>query len=150
MPESLLVQARACDAAARGRLLDLCRNYLRLLARTLIGQALRARLDDSDLVQETYLKAHRDFSSFAGTGEPALVAWLRQILVRSLADQVKHHRREGRDHRRQESLEAMLDRSSLAFQADLAAPISSPSAAAQKRAGGSARRCTRAPAARLP
>src|SRR4051812_3298645 len=90
-------------------------------------------MDDSDLVQETYLKAHREFASFAGSGEPALVGWLRQILVRSLADQIKHHRREGRDHRRQESLEAMLDRSNLAFQEALASPISSPSVGAERR-----------------
>ena len=112
----------------RDRLLELYRNYLRVLARTLIGQALQVRLDASDLVQETYLKAHREFAQFLGGGERELIGWLRQILVRTLANQAKHHRTRGRDMRRQESLEAALDRSSLAVQAALAAPsAASPS-----------------------
>src|SRR5215468_8039016 len=81
-PESLLAQARGGDDAARGQLLELYRNYLRLMARSLISQPLRVRLDASDLVQETFLKAHREFPTFLGSTEPELVAWLRQILVR--------------------------------------------------------------------
>ena len=103
-PEILLQQARAGDDAARGLLLELYRNYLRVLARALIGQALQVRLDASDLVQETYLKAHREFAQFLGGGERELIGWLRQILVRTLANQAKHHRARGRDMRRQESL----------------------------------------------
>jgi RNA polymerase sigma-70 factor (ECF subfamily) len=130
-PEMLLQRARAGDDAARGLLLELYRNYLRILARALIGQALQVRLDASDLVQETYLKAHREFARFLGGGERELIGWLRQILVRTLANQAKHHRARGRDLRRQESLEAALDRSSLAVQAALAASsAASPSARA--------------------
>ena len=133
-PEVLLQRARDGDDAARGRLLELYRNYLRILARAMIGQALQARLDASDLVQETYLKAHREFGQFLGGGERELVGWLRQILVRTLANQAKHHRALGRDVRRQESLEAALDRSSLAVQAALASPSAGgPSARAVRR-----------------
>jgi RNA polymerase sigma-70 factor (ECF subfamily) len=131
--ESLLERAGAGDIAARGQLLELYRNYLRLMARSLIGQALRTRLAPSDLVQETFLKAHREFPSFAGSGEPELVAWLRRILVRTLTDLARYHHARVRDHRRQESLEALLDRSSLAVQQALAAPASSPSASAARR-----------------
>jgi RNA polymerase sigma-70 factor (ECF subfamily) len=133
IPELLLAQARAGDEAALGRLLELYRNYLRLVARALIGQALRVRLDASDLVQETFLKAAREFSQFLGSTEPELTTWLRQILVRTLANQAKHHRRQGRDYQRQESLEAMLDRSSTAVQQALASPTESPSAHAVRR-----------------
>ena len=110
IPEHLLELARAGDDDALGRLLELYRNYLRLVARILIGQTLRVRLDASDLVQETFLKAAREFGQFLGSTEPELTAWLRQILVRTLANQAKHHRRQGRDYQRQESLEAMLGR----------------------------------------
>jgi RNA polymerase sigma-70 factor, ECF subfamily len=133
VPEALLMQARAGDETALGQLLEIYRNYLRLVARALIGQALRVRLDASDLVQETFLKAHREFEQFLGSSEPELTAWLRQILVRTLANQARHHRRHGRDYQRQESLEAMLDRSSAAVQQALAAPVETPSARAVRR-----------------
>jgi RNA polymerase sigma-70 factor (ECF subfamily) len=132
-PATLLAEARAGDEAALGRLLELYRNYLRLVARALIGQALRVRLDASDLVEETFLKAAREFSQFLGSTEPELTAWLRQILVRTLANQAKHHRRQGRDYQRQESLEAMLDRSSTAVQQALATPTETPSTHAVRR-----------------
>jgi RNA polymerase sigma-70 factor (ECF subfamily) len=132
-PEILLQQARSGDDAARGLLLELYRNYLRLMARSLNNGALRARIDPSDIVQETFLKAHREFDAFAGSTEPELVAWLRQILVRNVSDQARYHRRQGRDPRRQESLEAALDRSSVAVQRALAASMSSPSVRLERR-----------------
>jgi RNA polymerase sigma-70 factor (ECF subfamily) len=133
IPDLLLEQARAGDEAALGQLLELYRNYLRLVARTLIGQRLRVRLDASDLVQETFLKAAREFCHFLGSTEPELTVWLRQILVRTLANQAKHHRRQGRDYQRQESLEAMLNRSSAAVQQALAASVETPSTHAVRR-----------------
>src|SRR3954453_22148933 len=111
VPEVLLARACAGEEPARGQLLELYRNYLRLMARSLISQPLRVRLDASDLVQETFLKAHREFASFLGATEAELVAWLRQILVRSLADQVRQHRTKARDYRREEPVEVLLDRS---------------------------------------
>jgi RNA polymerase sigma-70 factor (ECF subfamily) len=132
-PEDLLARARSGDQAALGQLLQLYRNYLRLQARTLIDSTLQRRLDPSDLVQETFLEAHRDFGRFAGTTEAELVAWLRQVLVRNLADQVKRHQSRKRDVRRVESLEAMLDRSSRRVEEALQAGISSPSAQARRR-----------------
>jgi len=56
-PNILIVQARAGDGAALGTLLDLYRNYLRLVARSMIGVGLRVKLEPSDLIQETFLKA---------------------------------------------------------------------------------------------
>jgi RNA polymerase sigma-70 factor, ECF subfamily len=132
-PERLLVEARSGNAIARGELLELYRNYLRLVARSLMSSALRVKLEPSDLVQETFLKAHREFTQFAGVSEPELVSWLRQILVRSVANQVKHHRRLSRDHQRQESLEQHLDRSSITIQRALTSSISSPSEQASRR-----------------
>ena len=133
MPEQLLELARAGDVVALGRLLEMYRNYLRLVARSLIGQALRVRLDPSDLVQETFLKAGREFDRFLGRGEAELVAWLRQILSRTLLDQAKHHRSRARDHRRQESLEALLGRPDRGVHDALASLSASPSSQAVRR-----------------
>jgi RNA polymerase sigma-70 factor (ECF subfamily) len=132
-PHGLIEQARHGDDAARGKLLELYRNYLRLVARSLISGALRIKLDPSDLVQETFLKAHRDFGQFAGGTERELLGWLRQILARSLANQVKHHRRQARNHQREESLQDLLEQSSLTVQLALAAAAPSPSEAASQR-----------------
>jgi len=133
IPDLLLAQARGGDVPALGRLLELYRNYLRVVARAMIGQALRVRLDASDLVQETFLKAHQEFGQFLGGTEPELVAWLRQILVRTLANQARHHRRQGRDYQRDEPLEVLLERSSSGVQRALAAPLSSPSSVVSRR-----------------
>jgi RNA polymerase sigma-70 factor, ECF subfamily len=132
-PEELLERARAGDLESFGQLLSQYRNYARLLARTLIGTTLRLRLDPSDLVQETFLEAHRDFPRFGGTTERELLAWLRRILARNLADQARRQKAGLRDYRRQVSLEAILDRSSARMQQALVAVVASPSAAASQR-----------------
>src|SRR5215470_2137333 len=85
-PEQLLLEARAGDATTLGRLLELYRRYLALLARVQIGQRLQGKVDASDLVQETFLEAHRNFSRFRGHSEAELITWLRRILAANLAD----------------------------------------------------------------
>jgi len=118
---------------ALGNLLELYRNYLRLVARSLIGSALRVQIEPSDLVQEAFLKANRDFAHFVGQSEGELIAWLRRILARAVADQVKHHRRKGRDHQRQASLDLLLERSGQPAQHALASLALSPSEGASRR-----------------
>jgi hypothetical protein len=90
-PELLLEQARAGDREALGRLLELYRNYLELLYRSLAGCGRGGRFDQSDVVQETFLKAHQGFRQFAGSSESELVAWLRTNLARAHPKQVNSH-----------------------------------------------------------
>jgi DNA-directed RNA polymerase specialized sigma24 family protein len=47
---------------------------------------LRAKGGGSDLVQETFLKAHRHFDQFHGRAEEELLAWSRRLLLNNLAD----------------------------------------------------------------
>jgi RNA polymerase sigma-70 factor (ECF subfamily) len=131
--EQLLRSARGGDAEALGRLLQRYRNYLLLVAQTQIGPGLRVRVDASDLVQEVMLEAHRDFSQFAGGSEPELTAWLRRMLACNLTDQVRRHRAQRRAWQRQESLEALLDRSDAALQDALGGLLSTPSVQAARR-----------------
>lgn len=135
-PVHLLEKARAGDAEARGQLLDLYRNYLRLLARAQMGSALRVRVEASDLVQDALLEAHRDFSRFAGESERELLGWLRQILVRSLVDQAKRYSAQMRDGKRQQSLEALVEASSSALGDALGIASSTPSIQASRREQG--------------
>ena len=115
-PEQLLQLLRVAKAGSGpglGQLLELYRGYLGLLARLQINRRLQARLDASDLVQETFLKAHRHFGQFRGTTEEELVVWLRQILATTLANLVRHHYgAHRRDLRLERELAAELDQSS--------------------------------------
>jgi RNA polymerase sigma-70 factor (ECF subfamily) len=133
-PEQSIMEARAGSDAARGALLELYRNYLRLLARIEIGRRLQGKLDASDLVQETFLEAHRNFPLFQGTDEPQFVSWLRQILAARVANTVRHFfGTQGRDVRLEEELAVQLDNSSRVLGHELAASISSPSLQAERR-----------------
>jgi RNA polymerase sigma-70 factor (ECF subfamily) len=133
-PELLLHRARAGDGEALGRLLERYRNYLVLLARLQIGRRLQGKVDDADLVQETFLKAHRDFGRFRGQTEAELVGWLRQILAGNLAHLVRRYwgtRR--RDVRLERQLADELDHSSQVLRLRLVSPYSSPSQQAARR-----------------
>jgi len=133
-PEQMIQDVRAGADAYLGPLLDLYRNYLRLLARIEIGRRLQGKLDASDLVQETFLEAHRHFARFQGSSEPQLVSWLRQILAAKVANLLRHYLgTQGRDVRLECELAAELDNSSRILGAELIAPLSSPSQRAVRR-----------------
>ena len=59
--EQLLALARSGNGAALGRLLESYRSYLLLLARLQIGRRLQSKVEPADVVQETFLAAHRHF-----------------------------------------------------------------------------------------
>jgi RNA polymerase sigma-70 factor (ECF subfamily) len=126
--DDLLAQARAGDPAVFGRLLERYRAYLTLLARVEIGRHLRSKLDASDVVQETFLEAHRHFDRFEGVEVAQLTYWLRQILMGILAMQIRRYLgTRARDVRLERQLADSLDRSSAGLEAALVASISSPS-----------------------
>lgn len=133
-PELLLRQARTGDDHALGRLLDQFRNYLTLLARLQISRRLQSKVDPQDLVQETFLKAHRCFEQFRGNTEAELAGWLRQILALTVANLVRHYLgTQGRDVRLECELAEEMDRSSQAWNLGLIAQQSSPSQRAARR-----------------
>jgi RNA polymerase sigma-70 factor (ECF subfamily) len=132
--ENLLQEARAGDAATQGRLFELYRRYLALLARMQIGQRLQGKVDASDLVQETFLEAHRNFPHFRGATEAQFLSWLRQILASKLANLLRHHLgTQGRDVRLERDIEDALDRSSALLNRGLVAQQPSPSQQAARR-----------------
>jgi len=132
--EELLRLAQAGDEAALGTLLERYRHYLALLARLQIGRRLRGKADASDLVQEAFLKAHRDFDMFRGTSEKEWVGWLRQILAMNLAQLVRHYCGTARrDLGLERRLAVELDHSSHALDRGLFADQSSPSQQAERR-----------------
>jgi RNA polymerase sigma-70 factor (ECF subfamily) len=133
-PGRLLAQARAGDGPALGRLLELYRSYLVVLARIQIGRRLQGKVGASDVVQEAFLGAHRDFPQFRGTTEQEFLGWLRQILASLLANLVRHYQgTQRRDVRLERQLALELDQSSQALDRGLVAPQSSPSQQAIRR-----------------
>lgn len=133
-PEQLLSAARMGDRDARGQLLELYRAYLTLLARLEIDRRLQGKVDPSDLVQETFLEAYRDFDQFRGRTEKEFLSWLRQVLLSNLSNLVRHYLgTRGRDVRLERALAVELDESSRVLDRGLIAQQSSPSQQAVRR-----------------
>lgn len=135
--EDLLHQARTGSGESLGRLLQLYTNYLKLLVLAQMQRNLRVRVSPSDVVQETFFEAHRDFGQFRGQTSGEFVAWLRRILVNNLCRVVEQHvMAEKRDVRREVSLERLatsLEQSTARLEAVLPDPGSSPSAGFHRR-----------------
>jgi RNA polymerase sigma-70 factor (ECF subfamily) len=134
---SLISGARRGDTSSIGILLQQYRNYLMVLASTQIENRLQPRVSPSDVVQETMLRAHKNFAQFRGTTEGELLAWLRQILVNNLAKFVELHVLAARrDVRREVSIDrigAALEQSTIQLAAMLPAEAKSPSMAVEER-----------------
>jgi RNA polymerase sigma-70 factor (ECF subfamily) len=115
------------QAGSQGPSLEHYRDYLHLFARLHLDRRLRGKLDPSDVVHETLLKAQRALDRFQGLNEAERTAWLRQILANHLIDAVRTFAAEARDVARERSLEAAMADSSARLEAWLAAEQSSPS-----------------------
>jgi RNA polymerase sigma-70 factor (ECF subfamily) len=75
-----------CDSWSIGRL----RPWLQMVADRELPDRLRGRVDASDIVQQTLLKAWQGESHFNGSTQEERLAWLRTILKNTIRD---HHRR---------------------------------------------------------
>ncbi len=87
----LIVRARSGDSSALGELLHKHRDQLRIVADRDLSDRLRRRVDASDIVQQTFLIAHRCFEQFRGESDLELIAWLRQILNQNVQEAVRRH-----------------------------------------------------------
>jgi RNA polymerase sigma-70 factor, ECF subfamily len=121
------VASVADEPQSPGSSLDRYRDYLHLLARLQLHPRLRSKLDPSDVVQQTLLKAYQAIGQFRGQTEPERVAWLRAILVNVLADALRKFSASVRDVTQERSLEQAVEQSSARLEAWLASDHSSPS-----------------------
>jgi RNA polymerase sigma-70 factor (ECF subfamily) len=100
------------DFARPGELFSLThyREYLCSLARARLDPHRWAKVDPSDIVQVTLLKAHRARDHFRGRTEQELAAWLRTILNNTVANTLRSCQHEHGDA--SFSLNEALNRSS--------------------------------------
>ncbi|APW63601.1 sigma-70 family RNA polymerase sigma factor [Paludisphaera borealis] len=125
--ESLLGLARNGSIEALGDLFEMTREHLLHAASHELPMDLRAKQGASDLVQETFLVAHRLFHRFEGRTSAELLLWLKAILRNTSA----HLRRSYRTARRAAFREVPMDAAS-SLTADLSASDSTPSALIQR------------------
>ncbi len=88
----LLNRARAGSRESLGQILEACRAYLHTVASAKRDLGLQAKGGVSDLVQETFLEAQRDFDQFDGVSEEELLAWIRQLLLNNMANFTRIYR----------------------------------------------------------
>jgi RNA polymerase sigma-70 factor, ECF subfamily len=86
-----LLAARDGSSEALGKALEACRRYLLSVARQELDPELQAKSSPSDLVQETFVEAQRDFTHFHGHTEAELLAWLRLLLMHRLGKLRRHY-----------------------------------------------------------
>jgi RNA polymerase sigma-70 factor (ECF subfamily) len=111
------------------RALERYRDYLRLLARLQLDPRLRGKLDPSDAVQQTLIKAHQHLDQLRGQTEAELAGWLRRILANTLTDALRKYRGE---LAQAQELEQALQQSSARLEAWLAVNQTSPSEHAER------------------
>jgi RNA polymerase sigma-70 factor (ECF subfamily) len=111
------------DPGALGRF----REYLALLARLQLPPRLRSKLDASDIVQQTLLKATQHLAQFHGETAGEWAAWLRRILANTLVDAVRQFKGPKHDVRLERALAASIADSSARLEALLTGGTTSPS-----------------------
>ena len=108
------------------------REYLRFLAEVQLRGPLRAKVEPSDIVQQTLLQAHAAAEGCRAENSAAMAAWLKQILNRNLLHAARDLHRDKRDVRKERSLEASINESSCRIERFLAGDESSPSVRADR------------------
>jgi RNA polymerase sigma-70 factor (ECF subfamily) len=83
--------ARQGDEAAFHELLERCRPRLARMVSTRIDPRLSARVDPSDVVQDTLTQAALCRHQFQGVQPASFYAWLRGIAFNRLIDLQRHH-----------------------------------------------------------
>lgn len=126
-----LTKARNGSPEVLGKLFELCRPYLLLIANQALPPDLQGKFGGSDLVQQTFLEAQRHFDQFRGSTEQELLAWLRSILRNDAVGLVREYID---TEKRQVSREVPLA-DALAAGADIRVPEedASPSSVVQAR-----------------
>jgi RNA polymerase sigma-70 factor (ECF subfamily) len=99
--QQLRQEARHGNLQALGELLDSFRDLLLRYSHQYIPKDLEAKIEEWDVVQETFIKAAGSFHLFKGKTRKQLAAWLRVILKHVTDNLLRDYRRSKRDVRRE-------------------------------------------------
>jgi RNA polymerase sigma-70 factor (ECF subfamily) len=103
--EQLIRAARGGDSRALGELLERYRRALLAYAHNALGFELQRKQAPSDLVQDSYLAASRNFSTFEGESAVQFSGWLRGIVQKQAFQVARQYLgTDKRDIRREEEL----------------------------------------------
>jgi RNA polymerase sigma-70 factor, ECF subfamily len=89
--EELIERAARGEKSARDRLLSYYRDHLRRMVAERLDRRLAARVDPSDVVQETLMEASRRLEEYLKARPLPLLAWLRRIAVERVIDTHRRH-----------------------------------------------------------
>ena len=127
--DQLLNRASKGDGAARQQLLTRHRQRLRKMIALRLDRRLAARVDPSDVVQETLAKADQQLAAYLRTRPLPFYPWLRQFAEGRLAKLHRRHLRASKRNARREEpgILNLPDESALELAGRLLARDSSPS-----------------------
>jgi RNA polymerase sigma-70 factor (ECF subfamily) len=109
------------------------RPWMRVMAEQALPDFMHRRVDASDIVQQAMAEAWRSRETYLGTTTAERMAWLRIILKRTvLRQQERLLGAQKRDMRREFSIDALLDATSLRLERFAADPNAAPDAQAEK------------------
>jgi RNA polymerase sigma-70 factor (ECF subfamily) len=127
--EQLLTRAAQGDQTALEQLFGLHRQRLRQMIALRLDRQVQARLDPSDVVQETLAEAARRLADYARVRPLPFYPWLRQLAWERLMQLHRRHVRAGKRTVRREQADLPLsEESALALADRLVSRGSSPSA----------------------
>jgi RNA polymerase sigma-70 factor (ECF subfamily) len=131
--DQLLDHYRRGDSAAEGQLLQRHRSRLRQMIALRLDRRLRARVDPSDVLQETLAEAARKLADYARDRPLPFYPWLRRLAWERLVQLHRWHVRTGkRSVKREEAWLPLPDESAMQLADRLASRSSSPSARMQR------------------
>jgi RNA polymerase sigma-70 factor (ECF subfamily) len=121
------------DSSSSDGGLERYRDYLRLLADSLVDRRLRGKVDLSGVVQLTLFEAHKALGDIMNQPSDQQMAYLRRVLANNLNDEIRKLRTDKRDVRREQSLEAAIEQSSMNLETLLAGDGSLPGARIERQ-----------------
>jgi RNA polymerase sigma-70 factor, ECF subfamily len=123
--DELLRRCLGGDSSAIAALLDRHRDQLRRMIAVRLDTRIAARVDPSDVVQETLAVAHRQLSEYLPKRPLPFYLWLRRIACDRLADLHRRHFRAKRRSVGREELLGLSDDSAMALGQRLFSPETS-------------------------